>query len=258
MTMRPRRSSRLAERKEAPETSNKTTLEDISSSSDPEWDSEGPDYGVGHRESDEMSSENEVSLGFEEEGGIGDNRAPDEFDSAIILESPPDSVESTIDNDRLVRICLKYGIMKRDTLVPSRSDRPHNPPEGYMTVTRLMCMVGAIPPFSPFIVDFLRQMRIAPMQLHPNSYAYLHTLFIAYREILGVELTFDDVHFFYNFKHRTRETPSFCYFESVPKRKIISTPFSSKAGDSRLEWFYIKQQSGCARRWTKSSKALIF
>ena len=96
------------------------------------------------------------------------------------------------------------------------------------------------------------------MQLHPNSYAYLHTLFIAYREILGVELTFDDVHFFYNFKHRTRETPSFCYFESVPKRKIISTPFSSKAGDSRLEWFYIKQQSGCARRWTKSSKALIF
>ena len=56
MTMRPRRSSRLVERKEAPESSNKTTLEDISSSSDPEWDSEGPDYGVGHRESDEMSS----------------------------------------------------------------------------------------------------------------------------------------------------------------------------------------------------------
>ena len=134
----------------------------------------------------------------------------------------------------------------------------HNPPKGYMAVTRLMCMVGAIPPFSPFIVDFLRQMRIAPMQLHPNSYAYLHTLYIAYREILGIELTFDDVHFFYNFKHRTRETPSFCYFESVPKRKIISAPFSSKAGDSRLEWFYVKQQPGCARRWTKSSKALIF
>jgi hypothetical protein len=47
MTMRPRRSSRLAERKEAPETSNKITLEDISSPSDPEWDNEGSDYGSG-------------------------------------------------------------------------------------------------------------------------------------------------------------------------------------------------------------------
>ena len=151
-----RRSSRLAEKKEVPETSKKITLDDISYSSDLEWHDKGSDYEVETHESDNVPSEGGVSLGCEEEGGVGDNRAPDEFESAIILESPQDSVESMIDYDRLLRICLKYGIHKKDTLVPSKTDRPHNPPEGFMAITRLMCMVGAIPPFSPFVVDFLR------------------------------------------------------------------------------------------------------
>ena len=86
--MAPWRSSRLAGKKEAPETSNKITLKDISSSSDPEWNDEGSNYEVETRESDNVSSEGGVSLGCEEEGGIGDNRSPDEFESAIILESP--------------------------------------------------------------------------------------------------------------------------------------------------------------------------
>ena len=132
--MTARRSSRLAEKKEIPETSNKITLDDISSSSDPEWDDEGSDYEV-EAHNGEMPSDSEVSMGFEEEGGVGDTRAPDEFESAIILESPQDSVESTIDNDRLTRIRLKHGILKKDTLVASKTDRPHNLPEGFMAIT---------------------------------------------------------------------------------------------------------------------------
>ena len=94
--MAKRHSSWLAEKKEVPETSDKVTLDDISSSSDPEWDDEGPDYEVGAHNS-ETPSDSEVSLGDEEEGGIGDNRAPDEFESAIILELPKDSVAMTTD-----------------------------------------------------------------------------------------------------------------------------------------------------------------
>ena len=248
-----RRSSRLAEKRDIPETSQKVTLDDISSTSDPGWDDEGSDYDVEAHNSDNVSSEADVSLGEEEEAGVGDNRAPDELEGVEILEDLKDSVKSTMDNERIHRLCLRHGILKKDTLTPSDTDRPHNPPEGYMSVSRLMCMVGAVPPFPPFVVDFLRRMRIAPMQLLPNAYAYLYTLYIAYREILGEEPTFDDIHFFYNFKHRTQETPSFSYFESVPKRKIILLPFSSKAGDPKPEWFYIKQQPGCGRRWTKSS-----
>ena len=108
------RSSRLAKKMEVVETSKKVTIDDISSSSDPEWDDDGLDYEVGAHNNETLSN-SEVSLGYEEEGGIGDNRAPDEFESAIILESPKDSVESTIDDDRLVRICLKHKILKRDT-----------------------------------------------------------------------------------------------------------------------------------------------
>ena len=96
--MTSRRSSRLAEKKEVPETSNKITLEDVSSSSDPEWDDVGSDYEVETRESDNVSSEGGVSLGCEEEGGIGDDRAPDEFESAVILESPQDSVAAEIED----------------------------------------------------------------------------------------------------------------------------------------------------------------
>ena len=193
--MAERRSSRLAEKREVAETFKIFTLDDISSPSYPEWDDEGPDYEVEAHNS-EIPSDSEISLGDEDGGRIGDDRAPDEFESATILELPKDSVESTIDDDRLVRICLKHGILKRDTLVLPKTNRPHNPPEGFMAITRLMCLVGDIPPFPPFVVDFLRQMRISPMQLHSNSYAYLYTLYIAYKEVLGIEPTFDDIHFF--------------------------------------------------------------
>ena len=44
--MAERRSSRLEKKMEVAETSERVTIDDISSSSDPEWDDEGPDYEI--------------------------------------------------------------------------------------------------------------------------------------------------------------------------------------------------------------------
>lgn len=116
-------------------------IKDIPSTSDLEWDSEDPDYEMKTHES-EASFGGDVSLDEEEERGVGDNRAPDEFEHVNILDKPGDFIASTIDNAKLARICLKHGILRKDTELPIETDRPYNPPEGYMAISRLMCLVG--------------------------------------------------------------------------------------------------------------------
>ena len=122
-----------------------------------------------------------------------------------------------------------------------------------MTVSRLMCWVGAIPPYPPIVIETLKRLGIAPTQLYPNAYAALYTLYIAYAEILQTELMFKDLKFFYLFKHRSTATPNFYFFESVANRKILSDGYNN-IGDPKADWFYIKRKAGCSRRWLKSSK----
>ena len=138
-------------------------------------------------------------------------------------------------------------------MTPGSEDRPHLAPEGYMAISRTMCLVGAIPPFPPIAIETLKRLGIAPMQLHPNAYASLYTLYIAYAEILHTELTFRDLTFFYLFKHRSSANPNFSFFESVANRKVLYDGYSN-IGDPKSDWFYIKRQAGCSRRWLKSSK----
>ena len=122
-----------------------------------------------------------------------------------------------------------------------------------MIVSRLMCCIGAIPSFPPLVVDLLRHLHIARMQLHPNASAALYTLYIAYAEVLQTELTFKDLTFYNHFKHRSTGAPNFSFFESVANRKILYDGYSN-IGDPKSDWFYIRKQAGCSRRWLKSSK----
>ena len=160
------------------------------------------------------------STSLDEESEV-DGRAPDEIPSALGIEKFTDSLASKLDDIKLKRICLRHGIPWDDVRTPGSEDRPHLAPEGYMTVSRLMCWVGAIPPFPPIVIETLKRLGIASMQLHPNAYSALYTLYIAYAEILHTELTFKDLKFFYLFKHRSSATPNLSFFESVANRKVL-------------------------------------
>ena len=186
-----------------------------------------------------------------------DERAPDEIPGALGIDKFSDSLASKLDEIKLKRICLRHGIPWDDVLMPGSEDRPHLAPKGYMAISRTMCLVGAIPPFPPIAIETLRRLGIAPMQLHPNAYASLYTLYIAYAEILHAELKFRDLTFFFLFKHRSSATPNFSFFESVANRKILYDGYSN-IGDPKSDWFYIRKQAGCSRRWLKSSKLLSF
>ena len=108
-----------------------------------------------------------------------DDRAPDEIPGALEIKKLTDSLASKLDDIKLKKICLKHGIPWDDVKTPESGDRPHLAPEGYMAISRLMCWVGAIPPFPPIVIETLKRLGIAPMQLHPNAYAALYTLYCA-------------------------------------------------------------------------------
>ena len=211
---------------------------------------EGADSESEYEAETELNPSESTSL--DEESEV-DDRAPDEIPGAIEIEKFTDSLASKLDDMNLKRIFMKYGIPWDDVRTPGSEDRPHLAPEGYMTVNRLMCWVGAIPPFPPIVIETLKRLGIDPMQLHPNAYAGLYTLYIAYEEILHTELTFKDLKFFYLFKHRSSTTPKFSFFESVANRKVLSDGHSN-IGDPKADWFYIQRHAGCSRRWLKSSK----
>ena len=199
-----------------------------------------------------MESNPSESTSSSEESEI-DRRAPDEIPGALGIEKFSDSLASKLDDIKLKRICLRHGIPWDDVRTPSSEDRPHLAPEGYMAISRTMCLVGAIPLFPSIVIETLKRLGIAPMQLHPNAYASLYTLCIAYAEILRTGLTFRDLTFFFLFKHRSSATPNFSFFESVANRKVLYDGYSN-IGDPKSDWFYIKKQAGCSRRWIKSSK----
>jgi hypothetical protein len=70
--------------------------------------------------------------------------APDELPEAIFIEDPVDSVQSNISESLLGRICSKHNISLDDVLLPSASDRPHNPPEGYTAFYRHACAAAVV------------------------------------------------------------------------------------------------------------------
>ena len=173
--------------------------------------------------------------------------APDELPDASFIVSPSDSVPSNISEDMLGRICLRHGLSLDDVLLPGPNDRPHNPPEGYTAFNRHACAAGTLPPFNEYIREVLSFLRIAPSQLHPNGYALINSLFIAFMECLHRPPLPIEIRYLFNFKTRG-DYPSFTFLEAVRNCQVVTGSWT-RLSYYRTEWFYVRCPPGFARRW---------
>jgi len=200
------------------------------------------------------SDQAEVNIEAGAQGGEGPAVAPglDIFEGATIINDPVDSAASRLDDAALRRLCAKHQIPYNETRLPSRADRAHNPPEGFIACNRYMCTAGCVPPFSDFIRGILELLRLAPTQLHPNGYAFLLGTNIAFQRILGRAPTDDEIRHIYCFKKR-RESPSLIYMEPSVHCRVVTGSWN-KLSQFKAEWFYVRCPPGFARRWMTPGK----
>ena len=172
--------------------------------------------------------------------------APDTLPDAVIMENPSATPRSSITQDALEKICFQHQLPLDMVRLPEPSDRPHTPPEGYTACNRYIFWSGAIPPFTEFLRNILREIGIAPGQLIPNSYAQLQCMYMLFLEHLFREPTIDDVRFIYRLK--SQPGSPYIFFESSKATKILTGQWH-KLGAFKSEWFYIRCPPGFAQRW---------
>lgn len=186
-------------------------------------------------------------------GAIPPPIAPDMLPGSEILRDPMEAKESRMTLKRLQTLTAKHNIPFDDVLVPTGTARPHIPPDDHMAISVPMCNVGAIPPFPLPIIEFLRRMNLAPMQLSPIAYGLLLSICYLYTRYLKYPPTFNDIAFLFNFRHNETQSPSTLYLEAVRGWKIIEE-VPTKVGETKRDWFWIKRQPGCAQYWLQCGK----
>lgn len=124
-------------------------------------------------------------------------------------------------------LCLQFRIRETDAQLPGQNEFGDSPPPGYVAVNRYMLMMGAVPPFNPFLEDILRHLAIAPMQLHPNGYAILIGLYVLFMRVKQRAPSFKEICSLYAFKRR--EKPSIIFVEAK-RSKVITDLVESVKG----------------------------
>ena len=178
--------------------------------------------------------------------------APDELLEAIFIEDPVDSVQSNISESLLGQLCSKHNISLDDVLLPSASDRPHNPPEGYTAFYRHACAAGSLPPFNQYIREMLSFLGIAPSQLHPNGHALLNSVFVIFMDCLFRPPRPNEIRHIFNFKSRG-DSPSFTFLEAVRNCQVVTGAWT-RLSYFKNEWFFVRCPPGFARRWLSRRK----
>jgi len=200
------------------------------------------------------SNQDETHINVGAQGGEEPEVDPalDIFEGATLINDPTDSVASRLDDAALRRLCAKHQIPYGETRLPSRNDRAHNPPEGFIACNRYMCTAGCVPPFNDFIRGILAFLKLAPTQLHPNGYAFLLGTNIAFQCILGWTPSHDEIKHIYCFKKR-RESPSLIYMEPAVNCRVVTGSWN-KLSQFKAEWFYVQCPPGFARQWMTPGK----
>jgi len=115
-----------------------------------------------------------------------------------------------------------------------------------------MCSHGAIPPFNNFLGTFLRQLSIAPSQLHPNGYAILLGLCVPFSRTLNRLPTFEEIRFLCTFD-KGKDHPSIVNIRGARNRRfILDLP---ETGHGFLsQFFYVRCPAGFCSIWREGGE----
>ena len=152
--------------------------------------------------------------------------------------TPAERTPTSLTERSFNQLCSQFGIPETDALLPNKDQFADRPPSGFVAVNKLMCQIGAIPPFNPFLSDVLRRLAVAPFQLHPNGYAILLGLCVLFERTFQRLPSFEEVCFFYNFV-RGKDHPSILYVRSARNRRLILDIPDSAHGFLN-QFFYVR------------------
>ena len=168
------------------------------------------------------------------------------------IANPPERTPTTLNQRTFSQLCFQFGIREMDARLPEEGQFADIAPLGFVTVNRQMCSHGAIPPFNPFLGTFLRQLSIAPSQLHPNGYAILLGLCVLFLRVFNRLPTFDEVRFLCTIG-KGNDHPSIMNVKGARNRRmILDLPESAHGFLNR--YFYVSCPAGFYSIWREGGE----
>ena len=168
------------------------------------------------------------------------------------LVNPPERASTTLLYKTFRQLCTQFGIAEADAILPEKNNNADVAPPGFVTVNRQMCLSGAIPPFNNFLQHLLRQLAIAPFQLHPNSYAVLMGLCVLFGRTLDRLPSVDEIYYLCS-SIRTKDHPSIVVVRSARNRKLV-VGLPDTAHGFLTQYFYVRYHPGFYAVWREGSK----
>ena len=170
------------------------------------------------------------------------------------LVNPPERAPTSLSYKVFRQLCAQFGIVESDAILPERNNTADIAPSGFVTINRQMCLSGGILPFNDFFQQLLRQLAIAPSQLHPNGYAILMGLCVLFRRTLDRLPSFGEVCYLCSFS-RTKDHPSITVVRSARNRKLI-VGLPDTAHGFLTQFFYVRCPPGFYGVWRVGSKGV--
>ena len=168
------------------------------------------------------------------------------------IRDPPERTPTTLNQRSLSQLCYQFGIREGDAQLPKEGQFADIPPPGFVTVNKHMCSHGAIPPFNSFLEKLLRQLSIAPSQLHPNGYAILMGLCVLFMGVLKRLPTFEEINFLCTFA-KGKTHPSIINVKGARNRRLILDLPKSAHGFLN-QYFYVNCPAGFNSIWREGGE----
>jgi len=172
------------------------------------------------RASARQAVEEAASLRVDSGSQTSVSQASESFPVTNPIMNPPERTQTTLNQRAFSQLCFQFGIREADALLPEKNQFADIAPFGFVTVNKHMCSHGAIPPFNDFLGTYLRQLSIAPSQLHPNGYAILLGLCVLFSRTLNHLPTFEGICFLCTFG-KGKDHPSIVNIRGERNQRLI-------------------------------------
>ena len=104
-------------------------------------------------------------------------------------------------------------------VAPYELERPHTPPDGYVTFSELYLKFGVRFPLYPFFIEVIEYFGLTVFQITPNRWAHMIGLFVLFAEHGMVPSTTTEFAWFYSVKGNKNDE-GFYYFAKRPTKGL--------------------------------------